>query len=265
MGTILISILSTAGLGIFFAGILAVANKTLKVEEDPRVATVEEILPGLNCGACGYAGCQVYAEALIKEGASPNLCSAGGADVAKKLAGFLGVEAKATIKKIALLHCNADDTERIKPAEYKGIKTCAAATLINGGLGCRYGCLGYGDCAVICPFDAISMVKGLPRVDPDKCTACGKCTKACPRDLYTIGERNNSVVIVACNSKDKGAIVRKVCPKGCIACKICEKLSGGIFKVEDNLARVDYKSIKGKETDWEKIMAKCPTKVIIRR
>ena len=259
---LLISVCSTAGLGIFFAAVLAAANKTLRVEEDPRIAAVEDIIPGLNCGACGYAGCQAFAIALLKGDASPSACSAGGKDVAEKLSELLGVEKKEAVKRIALLHCNANNKEN---TVYKGIETCAASNLINGVIGCKYGCLGYGDCAIVCPFGAISMVDGLPHVDPDKCTACGKCVNACPRGLYKMGNYSKHMIIVACNSLDKGPKVRKVCPKGCIACRVCEKLSGGVFKVEDNLARVDYESAKSQNVDWEKSIAKCPTKVIVRR
>lgn len=262
---ILISIGSTVGLGVFFGTVLAVANKTLKVDEDPKIVTVEEILPGLNCGACGYAGCQAFAIALIAGEAPVNGCLAGGKDVADKLAAFLGLAKKETVKKIALIRCNANDKERTKDTEYSGIKTCGAADLVKGVINCSYGCLGYGDCTGACPFGAIAIVHGLPRVDPSKCTACGKCVGACPRTIISVENLTKSgVVFVACNSGDKGAKVKKICAKGCIACAICQKLSEGVFKIENNLARVDYKLAKSKEVEWAKIMGKCPTKVILK-
>lgn len=261
---ILLSIISTTALGIFFASILAVANKTLKIEEDPRILTVENILPGLNCGACGYAGCQAFAMALVKGEAPVNSCLAGGEEMIDKLAASLGIEKKELTKQVAVLHCNANANERTKEADYKGIETCLAANLVKGITNCTYGCIGFGDCSIACPFGAITMIEGLPRVAPDRCTSCGKCIEACPRKLFSIERYNNGVVAVACSSADTASRVRKICKKGCIACKVCEKLSEGVFKVEGNLARVDYQLAKTKKVDWEKIMSKCPTKVIIK-
>lgn len=265
MNEILISVISMAGLGIFFALILAAADKTMSVKEDKKVSDIEEILPGLNCGACGYAGCHAFAIALINNNALVNACLAGGEDLAEKLASFLGVEKGACIKSIAVLHCNAGCTQRNKKAEYSGIKTCQAANRIFGGaLLCNYGCLGYGDCKTFCPVDAIKMADGLPVVDSTKCISCGKCVKACPKALYTIEKFEISgLIAVACNSHDKAALVRAACGVGCIGCKLCEKLSNGAFSVKDNLADFSYNRAKP-NTDWNKVIEKCPTKVIVK-
>ena len=259
---ILASILSTVGVGVFFAVVLAAAYKSLKVEEDPNIAAVEKILPGLNCGACGFAGCHAFALSLVKGAASAGGCLVGRKDVADRLSDVLGTTAEEIVKKGAVVHCNANHSERTRNARYVGIESCAAADLVKGVINCAYGCLGYGDCVKACPFGAITMVDGLPRIDSLKCIGGGECVKACPRNIISLEEDNDGVVLVACNSRDKGARVRKICSKGCTACGICQRLSGDVFKVEDNLARVDYKLAKSKEVDWRNIVEKCPTKVI---
>lgn len=265
MNSILISILSMVGLGVFFGSILAVADKTMGIKVDKRIAGIEEILPGLNCGACGYAGCQSFAVALSQKNVEVNGCLPGGDETSSALAILLGVEKKERVKSVAVLHCNADFDKRKKYAEYKGIKTCGAANRIfGGGLACRYGCLGLGDCKDICPFGALTMANGLPVVNSAKCTSCGKCVKICPRNLYSIEQfSNNEITSVACSSLDKGPVVKNVCGVGCIGCKICEKLSGEVFEVKDNLAKVNYTKVQP-DMDWDKMINKCPTKVIVK-
>lgn len=263
MNTFLSSVMTMVGLGIFFSAVLAVANKRLKVEENPRVEKVESILPGLNCGACGFPNCRALAEAIAKGDASPATCPVGGEEAATAIAELLGLKAAKITKSIAVIHCGADESQRKKKAKYTGIRTCKAADMVFwGGLECKFGCLGFGDCATICPFDAIKMVEGLPQVDPDKCTACGKCVAACPRGIISLEPfEKGELTVVACNSRDKGAFVKRICPVGCIACKVCEKSSGGVFTVKDNLAKVDYKKATQK-TDWALCVEKCPTNTI---
>ncbi len=265
MMEIFISIISMVGLCIFFAMVLAVADKKFAVAEDPKIACIEEALPGLNCGACGYAGCHSFAEALSRDEAPITGCLPGGESTNVKLAGILGRDKCAIIKSTAVLHCNADCTQRKVLADYKGIQECKAASRIfDGGLACEYGCLGYGDCKDVCPFGAIKMAEGLPVIDSTMCTSCGKCVKACPRMLFSVESfKDKEFAAVACSSKDKGPKVRQVCGVGCIACKICEKLSGGIFEVKDNIAVVNYKKA-GADMDWNKVIEKCPTKVIVK-
>jgi RnfABCDGE-type electron transport complex B subunit len=265
MNEILISISSMVGLGVFFAVVLAVADKTMGVEEDKRIVEIEAILPGLNCGACGYAGCHSFAVALSKGEVEVTGCLPGGEEASIKLAELLGLEKKDRVKSVAVLHCSADYDKRKRYADYKGIETCMAADKVFGGaLACAYGCLGYGDCVEVCPFGAITMANGLPVVNSAKCTSCGKCVKACSRNLYSIEKfMDDQITIVACSSLESGAVVRQVCGVGCIACKICEKLSGGIFDVKDNLARVHYDK-RQPDTDWDKMITKCPTKVIVK-
>ncbi len=261
---IIISILGMGGLGFFFAAVLAAANTRLKVKEDPRIVEIEKALPGLNCGICGFLNCYEYAVHLAKNTVSIDNCKPGGEETQKKLAVLLGVEAKKKVMKKAVVHCAADIKIRKKKAEYFGIDTCAAKALINGGeVLCEYGCLGLGDCKDLCPFDAIRMVDGLPRVNPDKCVACGKCVGACPRNIISLEEidENGEIFYVACTSTDKGPRTRKICSAGCITCGICEKLSDGAFEVKNNLSRPKYEKLK-KIENLDEIVVKCPTKVI---
>jgi RnfABCDGE-type electron transport complex B subunit len=259
---IITAILVLGVLGFVFAGLLAMAADYFRVEEDSRLATILAILPGANCGACGEAGCRAFAEKLVKGEVLVSGCLAGGAAVAGKLAEVMGVEQVGDAhKRIAVVHCGAKEGQRKKKAQYAGIKTCQAADMVDsGGLACSYGCVGYGDCVCVCPFDAIAMRDGLPVVDANKCTACGKCVAACPRKIISLIPADFKIVI-ACSSRDSGAITRKNCPVGCIACKICEKEVPQVFKVDDNLAVIDY-SQKG--IACSSAIAKCPTKCIVR-
>lgn len=262
----LVAVLSMAGLGTFFALVLAVASKKLFVKEDPRVERIEEILPGVNCGACGSASCQVFAERVLTKEVPVNACVPGGADVAEQLAGVLGVESQAAERKIAVVHCGARSEEKKHRANYRGVEGCQASMLVAGGeLSCVYGCLGYGDCAQVCPFEAIIMKEGLPQIDRERCTGCGNCIKVCPRGIISLesGDETHPLIVVACSSLDKGKAVKSICPVGCIACKLCEKNCPDLFKVTDNLARVDIRKIK-EDSDWKKPLEKCPTKCIVR-
>lgn len=265
MNEILISVMSMVGLGVFFALVLSVADRTMSVKEDKRIADIEGILPGVNCGVCGYSGCHSFAVALSEGDVSTTGCLPGGEETAAKIAVLLGTEKKAVVRSVAVVHCNADFDQRKRYANYKGIETCKAADkVLSGGIACGYGCLGYGDCKTACPFGAITMANGLPIVDSTKCTSCGKCVHACARELFTIEKFIESeIVVVACRSKASCGAVRRVCGVGCIGCKVCEKLTGDVFKVRDNLAEVHYDKAD-KDTDWNKAIEKCPTKVIVK-
>jgi len=264
---LLYSIISMIGLGLFFALVLFVADKKLRVEEDPRVEKIETTLVGLNCGACGYPSCRIAAEAIAKGEASVDACIVGGEAVAKTIASIVGKDfAEKTHKNIAVVHCGVDSSNRQMSADYSGIKSCVAANLLmQGGMACKYGCLGLGDCAKVCPVNAITMKNNAPVIDEEKCIGCGVCVKTCPQNiislrLYIPGER---FVYVACNNTEPGKQVRSVCKVGCIACNICQRLSEGVFEINNNLSRVNLQKAKEKEVDWDAIIQKCPTKCIL--
>jgi len=263
--TVVTSIVSMAGLGFLFASVLAFVSRKLKVEEDPRVERINEALPGLNCGACGFTNCREYAAALARGEIGPDKCKVGGEKVAESLCEILGVSVQKRTKETAVLHCGADASRRKKKANYTGIMTCLAAHNTFGGEAlCAYGCLGYGDCRLACPFGAIAIINGLPRIDKDKCTACGVCVSSCPRRLISVEKiPTDNFLYVACNNSDKGPETRRACPVGCIACGICEKQTGGIFCVKNNLARVRCDRIKD-IGNTEEVIKKCPTKCIVR-
>jgi len=254
-----ISLGSMAGIGFVLSLILVMADKKLAVEEDPRVEKALEMLPGANCGACGFAGCSAFASALVEGKVSIDSCKPGGSEVAKKLAHLLGLDEVSVQPKVARVLCSGGIKETVKDKVYVGVKTCGSAHLVGGEKACIYSCIGYGDCVEACPFDAMHMSEnGLPVVDVEKCTGCGECVKACPRNIIVLASYDE-VVHVYCCSHDKGAVVRKICKAGCIACGLCEKDDDtGAVKVVDNLAVIDH-SVNNAPVKSTK---RCPTSVI---
>lgn len=254
---ILRSLAVLGGIGLFAGAILCAAYGKLKVEEDPLVQKVSEILPGINCGACGYASCHEYAIAVAENKAKINLCRAGGAEMNEKLAEVTGSSAASSVSLKAVIFCGVK--ERKYAAEYGGPKDCLSASVTGGGMECRFGCFGYGDCVRACPFAALKGDVGTPRLVYERCTGCGICVQACPRDLIKLRKpRDGRIVYVGCSNTQSAKMTRKVCSNGCIACKICEKRAPeGSFIVENNLSIV-RKTIP--ELIVENI--KCPTKCI---
>ena len=235
-----------AGLGLLAGLILAIASVLMAVPVDEKVVQLREQLPGANCGACGYSGCDGYAEAMAHEGAPVGLCSPGGSDVADQTAAILGVSGGDVEKKAAVVRCGGCEDATSRKLHYHGIPSCTAANQFYGGnWACAYGCLGYGDCAAACQFDAIHVENGLATVDPAKCTGCGLCAKACPKSLITVLPANWPGV-VRCSSHDKGAVVRKACTAGCIGCMKCTKVcEHGAITVQNSLASIDLKKCVG--------------------
>ena len=261
MNIILISILSVGGLAAIFAVFLSVAHQKLKVEEDPRVEKIIGQLPGVNCGACGFASCRTLAEKIVLENTSVNSCTAGGNDIAREIAAILGVESEVVQKEVAFLQCGARQGQRKEKANYAGIKNCQAADIAMGGeLACDYGCFGYGDCQAACPFEAISIEEELPEIDIVRCTGCGNCLKACPRNLISLqvlGEEARYRVI--CSSLDKGKKARLACESSCIGCGICVKVCPyDACEMKDNLAVIDQRNCQSCGLCAEK----CPTQAI---
>lgn len=249
-------------LGLLFSIGLVFAYKKLRVYIDPRVEQVTEALPHVNCGACGFSGCQAFAEATVEGKVSPSDCPVGGEDVANKIADIMGVSAGEIVKKVARLHCRGTHDAALLRSNYLGLKTCYASHLMGGDKLCTYGCLALADCVRVCPFDALFMgEEGLPVVREDKCTACGKCVDECPRNLFELHPLWQNM-IVFCRSLDRGPVARKACKNACIACNICARACPEAIIMDNNLAIItDYKKI-----DPEKIAAieKCPTGAIGR-
>ncbi len=251
-------------LAIFMAFVLGWANQAFHVEVDERVEQVTHALPGANCGGCGCVGCGEYAEAVVAGTVGPDKCPVGGEACAEKIAKILGLELDQSWPYRPVIHCGATAAQRLGRHEYLGEKTCASANLINGVQGCVYGCLGFGDCGLACPFDAIHIVEGLATVDYDKCTGCGACEKACPRHIvHMLPFKTEQMMVVTCSNKDFGKEVRAVCKVGCLGCGACARISD-LFKIEDNVSRIDYEKYEpGKMEEINLVLEKCPMKRIL--
>jgi len=246
MNIMVIAIVLVVVIGLVSAVILSVASKFFAVEVDERFTDLRAALPGANCGGCGFAGCDDYANALVADNTlSCSKCPVGGADVAAQLAEILGVTADAAEKEVAVVMCNGTVDATKTLMTYEGIQTCSAAKQFFGGLSsCPYGCMGLGDCEAACDYDAIHVCYGVAVVNRDKCVGCGVCAKKCPNSVIRIAPAKNKVV-VQCNSKAGGAVTRKTCTNGCIGCKKCEKACKfDAVHVENNLAMIDPEKCK---------------------
>lgn len=220
--------------------VLGWANRAFHVEVDPRVEAAVEVLPGANCGGCGYVGCGEYAEAMVLEGAAVNRCPVGGENCAEALAAVMGVEIEASYPWRPVVHCGARTDDRLGRNPYRGERRCATANLVTDVQGCTYGCLGFGDCTRACNFDAIHVEEGLARVDYERCVGCGACAKACPRNIITMAPfKSERMLVVECSNLDTGKDVKSVCKVGCLGCKACEK-SSPLFTLQNNLSTIDY-------------------------
>lgn len=259
INSILFPVLSIGGMGVLFGAGLGFAGVKFKVEQDPMIPLVRECLPGANCGGCGYAGCDAYAEAVASGKAAANACPIGGAAVAEKIAEVLGVEAEVGDKKSAFVKCNGNCENAGDKFEYYGIKDCNIENNLAGGKkSCSFGCLGEGSCVKVCAFDAINIVRGVAVVDKDKCTSCGQCVTVCPKKLIEIVP-DKKTVRVMCSSNDMPKAVKANCSVGCLGCKICEKnCEFDAVHVTNFLAKVDYE----KCTECGACVQKCPTKAI---
>lgn len=252
-------------LGLALALVLYVVADKFKVEEDPRIDEIEKVMPGANCGGCGFAGCRAFADAAVK---APNLdsqfCPVGGNDTMKKVAAILGYEVKEKAPMVAVVRCAGSCDKRPRTTVFDGAKSCKVmASIYPGDTGCAFGCLGCGDCVEACAFGALSMdpATGLPVVDETKCTACGACAKACPKGVIELRNKGprGMRVYVSCINKDKGGVARKACAAACIGCGKCAKVCAHeAITVENNVAYIDFTKCKL----CKKCVAECPTGAI---
>ncbi len=259
MGVVLAAVILGAS-GCLIGFFLCFSSEKFKVEVDERETAIIGVLPGNNCGGCGYAGCSGLAAAIVKGEAPVNQCPVGGDPVAAKVGEIMGVSAEAGTKMVAYVKCSGDCEKAKNNYEYTGVEDCVAVGFVPGGgpKSCKYGCMGFGSCVKACPFDAIHVVGGIAVVDKEACKACGKCIETCPKHLIELVPYDASYA-VACSSNDKGKDVMAVCSTGCIACHLCEKqCQAGAITVENNVAHIDQEKCTGCGACAEK----CPKKVI---
>lgn len=254
------AVLVLGAMGGIFGLLLAVAAKVFAVEADQREEAIVAVLPGANCGGCGYPGCAGYAAAVVAGNAEVNCCAPGGNEAASKIAEIMGIEAKETTRCVAHVQCSGTVGRAGKKYEYSGISDCVSAVRLagQGPTECPWGCMGFGTCERACAFGAITMRDGVAFVDREACTGCLACIAACPKQLI-IKMPFDAQVTVPCSSRDKGVAVRKYCQVGCIACKICEKTCEyDAIHVVDNLAVIDY----DKCVSCGACVSKCPRHLI---
>ena len=259
MNIILITTLVIALVGLVVGIGLVFAGKKFHVEVDERELAVREKLPGNNCGACGFAGCDALAAAIAKGEAPVNACPVGGPPVAAEVGAIMGVTAGAMERKVAFVACKDNCNVTRNQGAYVGVKDCRAAALAGVPVTeCDYGCLGLGACQAVCPEQAITVVNGVAVVNRQRCVGCGLCAKACPRGLIELVPESK-VVLVQCSNRDKGPLVKKVCSAGCIGCSLCVKqCEYGAMEFANNVAHVNTAAC----VVCGKCAAKCPAKVI---
>lgn len=240
MNGIVLAVLLVTGIGLIAAAGLVLAGRFMSVPADEKAHEIEKLLPGANCGGCGFSGCSGYADAICNSGAKTNLCTVGGSEVAKKVAESMGTQAEETEKRVACVYCGGENGCAVKKADYRGFASCKSVSALFGGtLECRFGCIGLGDCVKKCDYCAIGLKNGIASVEPTKCVACGKCVSACPKKIIKLIPVKNAPQAL-CSNTLSGAVTRKACTAGCIGCKMCERAcENGAVKVTDNLAVID--------------------------
>ncbi len=259
MNNVLYAILVLGALGAVFGFVLAYASKVFAVKVDERQEEILSVLPGANCGGCGFPGCSGYAAAVVEGRAATNLCVAGGAACTAKISAIMGTESGSTEKCVAFVRCSGINNS-VKKYDFAGVSDCLSASLLpgKGPAECTFACLGLGSCVSACRFDAIHVIDGAAVVDKEKCVGCMACAQKCPKNLIAKVPYSAKVTI-PCSSKEKGPVTNKMCSVGCIACKLCEKACpNDAVHVVDNLAVIDYSKCDG----CGACAQKCPRKLI---
>ena len=255
--------LMVLAIAFVFVLILNIANAKLKVEQDPTVAAVEAVLPGVNCGGCGLAGCGAYAAAVVADNGLMGKCGPGGEELVTAIAGILGVHAGTAAPVRPVVHCAACRSDQTNRADYYGINSCGEGNIVSGVIGCPFGCMGYGDCEQACDFDAIHIIDGRAVVDYERCVGCGACATACPRGLIEMMPlHEDPLLVVACASQDKAKDVRGYCKVGCVGCTLCVKQAPDMFHMSNNLAVIDYEQY-GDQEQRDKATEKCPRALLV--
>lgn len=256
------SVLILGGVGLAFAVLIAAANRKLRVWEDPRIDVVAAMLPNANCGACGLPGCRAFAEQAVAGSIAPAQCTVSSDEGIVAIADYLGVAKGEAVRRVARLRCAGGHDVTVQRAEYRGLRTCAAANAVaGGGKGCSWGCLGFGDCEVVCDFGAIALNDaGIPVVDPARCTACGDCVTACPKDLFVLMPVTQHL-LVQCRNLVAGDEVLADCKVACTACGRCvQDAAPGFISVASGVAVIDYEKIASEEV---RAIERCPTGAIV--
>lgn len=259
---IILAVATMGGLGFIFAGGLAFADRKLRVEENPLIGQINEILPSANCGGCGRAGCYDFAVNVVDGKALPNGCPVGGDETAKKIAEILGVEVSDSVKQIPVLLCRGGKAESVKKmADYYGPTSCKAMSIVSGGPKlCFYGCLGGGDCSAACPFGAMIMNEnGLPEVIEELCTGCGICIKACPRNILEMHSIDKTVHVF-CKNQDDPKRSKEVCSVSCLGCGICARKSDGVVVMFGNVSKVVHEMFDESKIPFDKCLRGAITK-----
>lgn len=262
MNEILVAALMLSGLGLIFGVGLTIANKVFYVHVDKRQVELREVMPGANCGGCGYPGCTACADAIFEGKAPANACPVGGKTLAEKIALIMGLSSNSnSVKLTAKVRCQGSCDKCDNKFEYLDIRDCRAAIYVSGGhKNCEFGCLGLGSCVNVCKFDAIHVnpQTKIPEIDEDKCTACGQCVSICPKKLIQL-QPINLPVRVLCMNLNKGKVVKSICSIGCIGCSACFRACKfGAIKMVNDLPVIDYSVCVG----CMKCSTVCPTKSI---
>jgi len=254
--TVFLAAIVLSLLAVAMACVLGWANQAFHVEVDPKVERINDVLPGANCGGCGYVGCGEYAEAVATGDADLTLCAPGGGGCAQALGEIMGVEVSAAMPYRAVIHCSATWEQRLGRTDYKGETTCAAANLVADYQGCTYGCLGLGDCQNVCDYGAIDIVDGLAKINYEACIGCKACESVCPRNIISmVPFKSDRMMVVACSNDDFGKDVKNVCQTGCIGCKACSR-DNELIKMDGNLPIIDYEAYDP-DSAMEPILDKC--------